>query len=283
MLCTLSPWVLPDADIEDMAQPTATPWTTPTVQIDIPELPKNEASIAYLSLLCYLHLNPHNVITYTDGSQLTGHTGAGYYIPHGLPQGVQAIIPMGTTSEVFDAELKAISKCLTSCCKYILQHCLWHRMINLFIDNQSAIIHDSKSDGGPSQETALDILHTIRDLLNYTISVTLHWVPGHTDIAGNEEADHLTKMATSLPPLINIPISLSWLRRQVNEQHTADWIEWYYAEPKPKTYDPPHHCCLDSAYTSLLRKQSTTILGLHTSYRYFLDCLAYPPSDNYPS
>jgi hypothetical protein len=106
--------VLPDADIEDTAQPIATPWTTPTVQIDIPELPKNEATITHLSLLHRLHLDPHNVIDYTDGSQLTSHTGASYYIPHGLPHPMQAIIPIGTMSEVFNAELKAISKCLTS-------------------------------------------------------------------------------------------------------------------------------------------------------------------------
>jgi ribonuclease HI len=189
---------------------------------------------------------------------------------------------MGTTSEVFDAELKAISKCLTSCCKYILQHCLQHHSIHLFTDNQSATLRASKSDRGPSQETALDMLHTIGDLLNHTISVTLHWVPGHTDIASNEEADHLAKMATSQLPLVNIPISLSWLRRQVNEQYTADWIEWYYAEPKPQTYNTPHCHRLDSAYTMLPCRQSTAILGLCTGHRYFLDCLAHPPSDNYP-
>jgi ribonuclease HI len=195
----------------------AAPWTTPTVQINIPKLPKNQAAIEHLSLLCHLHHNPHNVIAYTDGSQLTGHTGAGYYIPHGLPHPVQAIIPMGTTSEVFDAELKAISKCLTSYCKYILQHHLQHCSIHLFTDNQSAILHACKPDRGPSQETALDILHTIGDLLNHVIPVTLYWVPGYTDIASNEEADHLAKMATSQPPFINIPISLSWLCCQVNE------------------------------------------------------------------
>jgi ribonuclease HI len=135
---------------------------------------------------------------------------------------VRAIIPMGTTSEVFDAELKAISECLTSCRKYILQHRLRHRSIHLFTDNQSAILRASKSDRGPGQETALDILHTIGDLLSHAISVTLHWVPGHTDIAGNEEADRLAKMATSQPPLVNIPISLSWLRRQRTTHRRLD-------------------------------------------------------------
>jgi ribonuclease HI len=174
----------------------ATPWTTPTVRIDIPELPKDEAAIEYLSLLRHLRHNPRNVITYTDSSQLTGHTGAGYYIPHRLPHPVRAIIPMGTTSKVFDAELKTISECLTSCCKYILQYYLQHRSIHLFTDNQCAIIHASKSDRGPGQETAIDILHTIGDLLDHAIPVTLHWVPGNTDIASNEEADRLAKVAT---------------------------------------------------------------------------------------
>jgi ribonuclease HI len=138
---------------------------------------------------------------------------------------VQAIIPIGTASEVFDAELKAISECLTSCRKYILQHCLWHCLIHLFTDNQSAILRASKSDRGPSQETTLDILHTIGDLLDHTIPVTLHSVLGHTNIAGNEEADRLTKIATAQSPFTNIPISLSWLHCQVNEQYTTDWIE----------------------------------------------------------
>jgi ribonuclease HI len=118
---------------------------------------------------------------------------------------------MGTTSEVFNAELKAISECLTSYCKYILQYYLQYHSIHLFTDNQSTILHASKYDRGPSQETTLDILHTIGNLLNCVILVTLHWVLGHTNIAGNEEADYFTKMATSQSPFTNIPISLSWL------------------------------------------------------------------------
>jgi hypothetical protein len=77
-------------------------------------------------------------------------------------------------------------------------------------------------------------------------------------------------MATSQSPFANIPISLSWLRCQVNEQHTADWIEWYYTAPKPKTYDAPHRRHFASAYTSLPRKQCAAILGLCTSHGYLI-------------
>jgi hypothetical protein len=113
--------------------------------------------------------------------------------------------------------------------------------------------------------------------------VTLHWVPGHIDIEGNEESDRLAKLATSCPPLTSTSITLSWLRRRIKEQHSADWAEWYNTSPKPKTYDAPHRRHLDSTYTSLPRRQSTAILGLRTGHGYFLDYLANPQTDQYPS
>jgi hypothetical protein len=40
---------------------------------------------------------------------------------------------------------------------------------------------------------------------------------------------------------------------------------------------------LDDAYTTLPCKLSSTVLGLCTRHGYFLDCLAQPPMDTYPS
>jgi ribonuclease HI len=217
--------VPPDADVEDTAQPTTAPWSAPTITVDIQNLPKDEVATAHLSLLHNLRDDPYNVIIYTDGSQLSTHTGAGFYIPHDLPNPVRAIIQLGTTSEVFDAELKAIAECLRTCLKYIKQHRLHDHSIHLFTDNQLAILRAMRLDRGPGQETALDILHTTNALLQHSAPVTLHWVPGHTDIEGNEEADRLAKLATSRPPLASIPITLSWLRRRIKEQQSADWAE----------------------------------------------------------
>jgi hypothetical protein len=67
-LQTLSLWVPPDANVEDTAQPTTTPWNAPTITVDIQDLPKDEAVTAYLSLLYDLCDDPYNVITYTNGS-----------------------------------------------------------------------------------------------------------------------------------------------------------------------------------------------------------------------
>jgi ribonuclease HI len=200
-----------DADVEDMAQPITAPWNVPTITINIKDLPKDEAVTAHLVLLHDLSNDPHNVIAYTNGSQLSTQTGAGFYIPHSLPNPVRTVIPLGTTSEVFDVELKAIAECLCTCLKYIKWHCLHNCSIHLFTDNQSGILCTSRLDRGPGQETALDILHTTNALIQRSAPVTLHWVPGHTDIKGNEEADRLAKSATSHPPLASTPITLSWL------------------------------------------------------------------------
>jgi ribonuclease HI len=221
-LCTLSPWVPPDTNIKDTAQPTTTPWNATTITVDIQDLPNDEAVTTHLSLLYDLHDDPHNVITYTNGSQLSTQTGTGFYIPHGLPNPIRTVIPLGTTSEVFNAELKAIAEYLCTCLKYIKWHCLHDHSIHLFTDNQSAILHASRLDRGPGQETTLDILHTTNTLLQHSALVTLHWVPGHTDIEGNEEADRLAKLATSCPPLMSIPITISWLWRRIKEQHSAN-------------------------------------------------------------
>jgi hypothetical protein len=63
--------------------------------------------------------DPRVIIAYTDSSQLNNATGAGYTIPAGLPHPMKAIVPMGDTVEVFDAELWAIYKCLITCQKHM--------------------------------------------------------------------------------------------------------------------------------------------------------------------
>jgi hypothetical protein len=109
-LCTLSPWVPLDTNVEDTAQCTTAPWRVPTITVDIQNLPKDAAVTAHLSLLHDLCSDPHNIIAYTDSSQLSTQTGVGFYLPHTLPNPVRAIIPLGTTSKVFDSKLKAITE-----------------------------------------------------------------------------------------------------------------------------------------------------------------------------
>jgi ribonuclease HI len=221
------------------------------VTINIPSLLKDIASTAHVQLVHDLHCHTSNIIIYMDGSQLDSHTEAGYYIPNCLPWEVRTVIPMGTSSEVFDAKLRAIDESLKTYLKYIRHHYLRDRAIYLFTNNQSAIQQVSCLSTGLGQELARSIHTTSTCLCHLTVPVILHWVPGHTDISGNNEADHITKPATTLPPMTTLPVSLSWLCCKVHNKYIMEWTSWYDAIPKPKTYAAPHKCKLDTVYTTL--------------------------------
>jgi hypothetical protein len=75
-----------------------------------------------IKLLNHLRRDPRSIITYMDGSQLGTAMGAGYTIPTGFPEAINAIVLMGNTWEVFDAELRAIYECLLTCRNHVRIH-----------------------------------------------------------------------------------------------------------------------------------------------------------------
>jgi ribonuclease HI len=209
--------------------------------------------------------------------------GAGYTILIGFPEAINAIIPMGNTSEVFDTELRAIYECLLTCQNHARIHHLRQCHIHIFSDNQATITHSASLDRGPGQELAALIYDTALALRPHIVQVMVHWVPGQTGVPGNEKANMVAKLVTEHQPTICIPISTSWLHCRIQEQPAIDWQQWYDSSPWPMTYATPHRCRLDAVYTTLPQKISSAILGLRTGHRYFLDSLARRPSDRYPS
>jgi ribonuclease HI len=282
-LWSLVQWVQPYDIVESTMQQHPDPWILSPIATDICGATKPDATRAHTGLLNHLRRDTCSIIAYTDGSQLGTATGAGYTIPTGFPEAINAIVPMGNTSEVFDAELRAVYECLLTCRHYARIHHLHRHHIHIFSDNQAAITHSASLDRGTGQEIAALIRDMTLALRPHVVQVTVHWVPGHTGIPGNKKADMLAKLVTERQPTIRIPISTSWLRCHIREQTAIEWQQCYDGTPRPMTYATPHRCRLDSAYTTLPRKISSAILGLRTGYGYFLDCLACRPSDKYPS
>jgi hypothetical protein len=91
------------------------PWTLSAIATDISGATKPDATQAHAGLLNHLCHYPRSIIADTDGSQLCTAMAAGYTIPTGFPEAINAIVPMGNTSEVFDTKLWAIYKCLLTC------------------------------------------------------------------------------------------------------------------------------------------------------------------------
>jgi hypothetical protein len=128
-------------------------------------------------LLNHLRHDPGSIIMYTDGSQLCTATRARYTIPTGFPKAINAIIPMGITLEVFDAELQAIYECLLTCRTHAHIHDLHRHHIHIFSDNQATITWSASLDRGSGQEIATLIRDMALALRPHMVQVMVHWVP----------------------------------------------------------------------------------------------------------
>jgi ribonuclease HI len=240
VLWSLVRWVQPYDVVESTMQQHPDPWIPSPIATDISGATKPDATRAHAGLLNHLHRDPRSIIAYTDGSQLGTATGARYTILTGFPEAINAIVRMGNTSEVFDAELRAIYQCLLTCRHHARIHHLPQRHIHIFSDNQASITRSASLDCGPGQEIAALIRNTALALRPHVVQVTVHWVPRHTGIPGNEKADMLANLATERQPTICIPISTSWLHRRIREQTAIEWQQWYDGTPWPTTYTTPH-------------------------------------------
>ena len=137
-------------------------------------------------------LKPNDVAVYTDGSGLDGKIGYGYKISTNMNQTNIAnnfgSLPNFCT--VFQAEVVAI----TQACIKMTELNVTDKNIYIFSDSLSAI--KALNQLRISSSTILDCLSRINEVAANN-SVSLNWVPGHSNIPGNEEADGLLREGTT--------------------------------------------------------------------------------------
>ena len=147
---------------------------------------------------------------------------------------------LGNNKEVFDAETCAISKALRT----FDQRLESGRRYAIFADSTAAINRIRSDAPGPGQQWARAAIEVCSHTLSRGNEVRILWVPAHSGITGNEEADRLAKEATEgqphdVPDEFRREVSLSHLSRRAESRSRAT-TQWVSAHVRPeRRYRPP--------------------------------------------
>jgi ribonuclease HI len=129
------------------------------------------------------------LIVYTDGSGINNKVGAAAVAPQ-LKIVRQAFMGDETVSTVYSAEIEGIHMAL----RIAMSHN--YSQIIIFSDSQSAL-KATRNPGTPSgQYILVQIIQCLDQLQQSGKKASLHWIPAHQGIEGNERADIAAKEAT---------------------------------------------------------------------------------------
>lgn len=155
------------------------------------------------------HLYSYHTAIYTDGSKSNDHVGCAFVCGSDIHS-----YSLPCFVSVFTSEFLALYKAL----KYI-----YHQSVgNFIIYTDSKSVLESISSDSFNHPLAEDVSRVHSKLVRRGYGIAFCWVPGHIGIAGNEEADHAAKNATSL---LNIRIPYDDLRNVLGSLLYNDWRE----------------------------------------------------------
>jgi ribonuclease HI len=179
-------------------------------------------------------------------------------------------IGMGSQAEAFDAEKWALAKCIHWATKHTDEHP--HNQINtlkIYIDNAAIIKAVYEITPSSGQGIGKIIRKGIDEWLSKDERrrIRIAWIPAHTDIRGNEEADKLAKAACSKPDEFKIS-TRAYMLHKSKEEHLKEWRErWLdtvgkgrfaWANRRPPSWKPPPHLTNNSnrnVYGRLMQSQ----------------------------
>ncbi|KAI8401548.1 hypothetical protein FOFC_18417 [Fusarium oxysporum] len=199
---------------------------------DIQQMPplqtasKKETADAFLRWM--QSLDPLTLVVYSDGSLSSqGAASYGFTIHQGNFPVLDGSGRLGP-AEVFDAEAAGALEGPRAA--FTLQVSATQDII-VCLDNLAAA---TCLRGAPS-DSSQDVFLEFQALVASHGATQVRWVPGHTDIPGNEQADKLSKAASSAPESEGAQPTLAYLRR-IARQKPKEAFETWWSTAAPERY-----------------------------------------------
>jgi ribonuclease HI len=156
-------------------------------------------------------LAPLQISVYLDGSHTNQNAGYGYAIYFGPILVSKGLGPAGLRTEVYDAEIMGAVEGLHVA---LQQHCTsYSTQLVILLDNLAAASLLANNRPALYRQGLTETFHQLTTqwmesptaLTTPRKPVQVHWIPGHSGIAGNELADRLAKLGAtihdpSIPP-----------------------------------------------------------------------------------
>lgn len=216
---------------------------------------------------------------YTDASsrQEGGYIGIGFTITDMFHNRTiyRAHKNMGQNQLVYNGELEAIASALE---RIEEGNDFANYQIKIFSDSKAALYRLKSYSEKSGQSHHLRIMKSSKHVLSKGIvEISLSWVPGHSNIKGNIEADTLAKMGTEDPPN-EVPTSQAFIRAKSRQITSDNWFEDFskYKEKaqrkNPSTYAGQYPVMIKrkmSSYQKVERKIISAFYQLKVGHGYF--------------
>jgi ribonuclease HI len=140
---------------------------------------------------------------------------------------------LGKGQLVYNGELEGIVQAVN----YASQVAKPGHHFKVFSDNQAGLHRLRTPSDNPGQACQIRTIEAAFHIANKGATVSLHWVPGHTEIPGNELADALAKEATKETPN-SYETSYALLGYKIKQIGRSEW-EALLRKPSPSPSSNP--------------------------------------------